>query len=128
MLATGGPGVGVTAAWAGPAVGGFARATPGPAATASGTGFPEPITIRRSPRSRSWELYPAWPSDSEPASAGAEPATDTAYSVPPSSAKIVEPLVLTMSGSSTPISWLFVVEKAGVEKFDEPPGLALACG
>ena len=44
---------------------------------------------------------------------GAEPAAarDDRESVPCSTAKIVEPSVLTMSGSSTPGSWLLVVEK-----------------
>ncbi len=51
------------------------------------------------------------PSASEPARRGAGPAARTAYSVPCSTVKMVDPSVLTMSGSSTPGSWLLVVEK-----------------
>ena len=39
-------------------------------------------------------------------------------------AKIVAPSVLTMSGSSTPASWLFVVEKLGELEVSGPPAVA----
>ena len=81
------------------------------------------MTISRCPRRSSCAPNPLLPRSSESTTRGAPPpVTETASSFPFESAKIVEPSVLTTSGSSTPSSWLFVVEKVLVAL---PP---LVCG
>ena len=54
---------------------------------------------------------------------------ESAYNVPRSSAKMVAPSLFTMSGSSTPGSWLFVVEKETLPPDGDPAPLgAMAWG
>ena len=78
--------------------------------TSTGTGPPPEMTISRLPRSSSWAPQPFAPRSSEPTIRGSPPPAATANSRPCAMAKIVVPSVLTMSGSSTPSSWLLVVE------------------
>src|SRR4051812_24290992 len=73
---------------------------------------PGAMTISRSPRSSSCPAPAPGPTSSVPTTRGASPVTETACSLPRAMTKIVRPSVLARSGSSTPSSWLFVVETA----------------
>src|SRR5690349_14381360 len=85
------------------------------------------MTISRAPWSSSWAPEPAPGMRNVPARRGVAPRTSTASTVSPVIVKMVEPSVLTLSGSSTPGSWTFVVENV-----DDPllglSGDAVACG
>ena len=103
----------------------------------TGRGYDWPITIKRLPSSSRLDALSFDGSASDPASFGAEPVTSTARTVSPCSEKIVEPSVLTMSGSSTPCSWLLVVEYAapapdplvpGAPGAEPPVGALVATG
>src|SRR4051794_22453955 len=83
-----------------------------PSATGRMPSPPGAMTISRSPRSSNCPAPAPGPTSSVPTTRGASPVTETACSLPRAMAKIVRPSVLARSGSSTPSSWLFVVETA----------------
>ncbi len=116
-VAAGGAG---SAAWRGDAGAGLsAPADAGADATVA-------VTSAVSSRTRSW--WPVPSSRRRPRTTGAGPVTSMTRSCASAIATMRRPSVLTMSGSSTPVSWTFVLEKGTASRPGPAAGAAAAGG